>query len=65
MTIIIILQVMIGVALGYIIARLIVTNRREERMLADKTRRQIQLMKRHFGLAERLSRYFPNLLNIL
>lgn len=54
MTIIIILQVMIGVSLAYIIARLFVANRREERMLADKTRRQIKLMKRHFGLAERL-----------
>jgi hypothetical protein len=43
MTIIIILQVIIGVALVYIIARLFVANQREERMLAEKTRRQIRL----------------------
>lgn len=64
MTVIIILHVIIGVALIYIIARLFVANRREEHKLAEKTRRQVKLMKRHFDLAERLNRNFPNLLNL-
>ena len=64
MTIMIILQVMIGVVLCYVIARLFVANRREERMLADRTRRQVALMRKHFSLSERLSRLFPNTVSL-
>ena len=60
MTIIYSLLTVIGVVLCYIIAYLLVVNRREERMLADRTRRQVDLMRKHLGLTERLSRLFPD-----
>lgn len=60
MAIIYSLLTVIGIVLCYVIIRLFVTNRREERMLADRTRRQVALMGKHFGLAKRLSHLFPN-----
>ena len=54
----------IGVVLCYVIVRLFVANRREERMLADRTRRQVALMRKHFSLSERLSRLFPNTVSL-
>ena len=54
----------VGVVLCYVIVRLFMANRREERMLADRTRRQIDLMRKHFGLAERLSSLFPNTVSL-
>ena len=64
MAIIYTLLTAVGVVLCYVIARLFVANRREERMLADRTRRQVALMRKHFSLAERLSRLFPNTVSL-
>ena len=64
MAIIYTLLTAVGVVLCYVIARLFVANRREERMLADRTRRQVALMRKHFSLAERLSSLFPNTVSL-
>ena len=64
MTIIYFILTAVGMVLCYIIAHLFVANRREERMLADRTRRQVALMRKHFNLAERLSRLFPNTVSL-
>ena len=64
MAIIYFILTVIGVVQCYIIAKLLVANRREERMLADRTRRQVALMRKHFSLAERLSRLFPNTVSL-
>lgn len=64
MAIIYTLLTAVGVVLCYVIARLFVANRREERMLADRTRRQVALMRKHFSLSERLSRLFPNTVSL-
>ena len=64
MAIIYFILTVIGVVQCYIIAKLLVANHREERNLADRTRRQVAMMRKHFELTERLSRLFPNTVSL-